>query len=97
MKDAANAISVAQTGLPGSIAYKLDAESAVRAAAPIIAEAGYRQGVEDAKARIQGDFLGDDLSGEHSCHAGCPCHSGPEVHITDPGLFPVKNKRGSGE
>ena len=35
------------------------------------------------EARNQGDFLGDDLSGEHSCHAGCPCHSGPEVHITN--------------
>ena len=27
------------------------------------------------EARNQGDFLGDDLSGEHSCHAGCPCHA----------------------
>ena len=36
------------------------------------------------EARNQGDFLGDDLSGEHSCHAGCPCHSGPEVHINAP-------------
>lgn len=29
------------------------------------------------EARNQGDFLGDDLSGEHSCHAGCPCHGSP--------------------
>jgi hypothetical protein len=25
--------------------------------------------------KCPGDFLGDDLSGVHTCHAGCPCHS----------------------
>lgn len=29
------------------------------------------------EARNQGDFLGDDLSGVHTCHAGCPCHGSP--------------------
>ena len=27
--------------------------------------------------KCPGDFIGDDLSGEHSCHAGCPCHGSP--------------------
>jgi hypothetical protein len=22
-----------------------------------------------------GDFIGDDLSGIHTCHAGCPCQN----------------------
>ncbi len=25
--------------------------------------------------KCPGDFIGDDLSGVHTCHAGCPCHS----------------------
>jgi len=45
------------------------------------------------EARNQGDFLGDDLSGEHSCHAGCPCHSGPEVHINAPEELSDEDKR----
>lgn len=61
--------------LPNSEAqdWRSDLSHALAAAAPIIAEAGYRAGIEEA--RNQGDFLGDDLSGEHSCHAGCPCHA----------------------
>ena len=55
VKDAANAISVAQTGLPGSIAYRLDAESAVRAAAPVIAEAAYRAGIAEVWKAIEAE------------------------------------------
>jgi hypothetical protein len=25
--------------------------------------------------RERGDFIGDDLSGIHTCHAGCPCQN----------------------
>jgi len=28
------------------------------------------------ESNYHGDFLGDDLSGEHSCHADCACREG---------------------
>lgn len=41
-----------------------DFEDGLKLAAPIIAEAGYRQGVEDAKARIQEVKLGPHANRE---------------------------------
>ena len=52
--------------LPNSEAqdWRSDLSHALAAAAPIIAEAGYRQGVEDAKARIQEVKLGPHANRE---------------------------------
>ena len=35
--------------------------------------------------KCPGDFIGDDLSGVHTCHADCPCHSGQPSSIPDNG------------